>query len=137
MDLQAEGDDDHVIALFRHGRYWGAISKSNHIWLRWRDPIYRNLRELVVSYFHEYVWGARKTLRRYSRPIDLRRFDPKLWVTNAENCWDVAAAIDEVRHYDILTAAQARRLRPRDEIELRAGRMLQHLAPNRKSATRY
>lgn len=137
MDLQADGDDDHVFVLFRRGRCWGAISKSNHVWLRWRDPIYRSLRELVMSYFHEYVWGAHKTLRRYSRPIDLRRFDPKLWVTSTVDCWDVAEAIDDSRHYPILTTDQARRLRPRDAIELRAGTLLQYPAPNRKSSIRY
>jgi hypothetical protein len=136
MDMQANGDDDHVIVLFRHGRCWGAISKSNHIWLRWRDPIYRNLRELAMSYFHEYVWDRQKTLRRYSRPIDLRRFDPKLWVTNTEDCWDVAAALDSVRHYPLLSAAQARHLRARDPMEIRAGKMLEYAAPNRKSAFR-
>ena len=137
MDLQAKGDDDHVVVLFRRGTCWGAISKSNHIWLRWRDPIYRNLRELAMSYFHEYVMDDKKTLRRYSRPIDLRRFDSKLWVTNGEHCWDVAGSLDEVRHYPLLSAAQARGLRPRDEMERRAGRMLQYHAPDKKSARRY
>ncbi|HEV3410188.1 MAG TPA: hypothetical protein VG095_07830, partial [Chthoniobacterales bacterium] len=58
MDFQATLDDDHVIALFKRGGCWGAISKSNHIWLRWRDPVYRTPRELAMSYFHEYVWRA-------------------------------------------------------------------------------
>ena len=53
MDMKAKGDDDHVVTLFRHRGYWGAISKSNHVWLRWRDPGYRSLREMTVSYFHE------------------------------------------------------------------------------------
>jgi len=137
MDFQASGDDDHVVALFRHGRHWGAISKSNHVWLRWRDPIYRSLRELAMSYFHEYVMRERKTLRRYSRAFDLRRFDAKLWVTNTDNCWDVAAALDDTRHYPLLSAAQARRLRQRDTMELRAGQLLQTKAPSRKLAAKY
>jgi hypothetical protein len=137
MDFQASGDDDHVVALFRHGRHWGAISKSNHVWLRWRDPIYRSLRELAMSYFHEYVMHDRKTLRRYSRAFDLRRFNPALWVTNADNCWDVAAALDDTRHYPLLSHAQARRLRRRDPMELRAGGLLQTVAPSRKLAAKY
>jgi hypothetical protein len=137
MDFQASGDDDHVVALFRHGRHWGAISKSNHVWLRWRDPIYRSLRELAMSYFHEYVIHDRKTLRRYSRAFDLRRFDPRLWVTNTGNCWEVAAALDDTRHYSLLTKLQARRLRRRDWLEQRAGRLLQNRAPNRKLADKY
>lgn len=131
MDMQAHGDDDHVVALFRSNGRWGAISKTNHIWLRWRDPIYRSLRELAMSYFHEYVRGGRKTLRSYSLAVDLRRFDPKLWVTNGDHCWDVGAAMDDVRHYPLLTPAQARRLRPRDAMERRAGKLLEHHPPGR------
>ncbi len=137
MDFQAHADDDHVVALFRHGRCWGAISKSNHVWLRWRDPIYRTLRELALSYFHEYVTGERKTLRNYSRPFDLRRVDPGLWVNNGADCWEIAEAIDEIRHYPLMTPVQARRLKPRDEMEMRAGKILQFAAPNAKTARRY
>lgn len=137
MDFVADGDDDHVIALFRRGGCWGAISKSNHIWLRWRDPIYRSLRELALSYFHEYVLGEKKTLRRYSRPFDLRRLDPGLWVTNGTDCWEVAAALDSIRHFPLMTPAQARRLRPRDPMEVQAGKMLQYPAPDAKTARRY
>ena len=137
MDLQARGDDDHVVTLFRHGRCWGAISKTNHVWLRWRDPVYRSLRELAMSYFHEYVMESKKTLRHYSRAVDLRRFDPKLWVTNTDNCWDVATACDDAKHYALLSPAQARRLRLRDAMEIKAGKMLEYKAPNRKTASRY
>lgn len=137
MDFQALGDDDHVIAAFRRGRHWGAISKSNHIWLRWRDPIYRSPRELAISYFHEYVRGAQKTLHKYSRPFDLRRVDPKLWVTNPEPCWDVAEALDLSPHFPLVTLAQARRLRARDPLEVRAGQFVEHRAPDAKNQLRY
>lgn len=137
MDFQAEGDDDHVIALFRRDGCWGAISKTNHIWLRWRDPIYKNLRELAMSYFHEYVMGPKKTLRRYSLAYDLRRLDPKLWVTNPDDCWDVALAVDACRHYPLITRAQARRLRLRDAMEVKAGKMLETAAPDAATAMRY
>lgn len=132
MDFHAENDDDHVVALFRRGRHWGAISKSNHIWLRWRDPIYRSLRELAMSYFHEYVNGPCKTLRAYSGAFDLRRIAPERWITNKENCWDVAEAVDRTRHYPLISPAQARRLRPRDALERRAGGMLEHPHPARR-----
>jgi hypothetical protein len=137
MDLRAAKDDDHVVVVFRrHGR-WGAISKSNHIWLRWRDPVYRSLRELAMSYFHEYVAGANKTLRAYSRAVDLRRFDPKTWVTNGDDCWEVGAACDDARHYSLITRAQAKALRPRDAFEVRAGKLLQFRARDRKTSLRY
>lgn len=136
MDMQAEGDDDHVIALFRRRRYWGAISKSNHVWLRWRDPVYRSLRELAISYFHEYVSGRAKTLRRYSIPFDLRRVDPRLWATNEDECWEVAEALDAIRHFSLITPGQARRLKRRDRMETRADRMHEFADPGEKSARR-
>jgi hypothetical protein len=137
MDLQAKGDCDHVVTVFRRGKCWGAISKSNHVWLRWRDPVYRSLRELTMSYFHEYVLGPKKTLWAYSSPIDLRRFDPKLWITNPDDCWDVAAALDSVRHYKIITPKQRKLLRLRDSVEVNGAKVLQYKAPNKHVAQRY
>lgn len=126
MDFQAQGDDDHVVALFRQQGCWGAISKSNHIWLRWRDPVYRSLRELAMSYFHEYVREEKKTLRSYSASFDLRRFPKDNWVTNVDSCWDVAGALDGTRHYRLLTKAQTRTLKPRDALEVKAGRVREY-----------
>ncbi|CAN5693860.1 hypothetical protein BH11PSE3_BH11PSE3_51420 [soil metagenome] len=137
MDLTAKGDSDHVVTLFQKDGCWGAISKSNHVWLRWRDPVYRSLRELAMSYFHEYTDKQRKTLRNYSVAFDLRRFAPSLWITNEEDCWDVGAALDDVRHYPLITAAQARRLMPRDATELRANDMVQYDSRDRKRAREY
>jgi hypothetical protein len=126
MDMQAEGDDDHVVALFHRHGCWGAISKSNHVFLRWRDPVYYSLRELAMSYFHEYVNENKKTLRTYSASFDLRRFDPAQWVTNRESCWDIAGALDQTRHYNLLTPHQSRALKPRDTMEMKAGRILEY-----------
>jgi hypothetical protein len=137
MDFRAEGDDDHVVTLFQKDGCWGAISKSNHVWLRWRDPIYRNLRELALSYFHEYVSRDKKTLCSYSVPFDLRRYDPKIWITGKESCWDIALAIDGIRHYPLITRTQAKNLRRRDPIEVRAGKLLDFTAPNKKAGERY
>src|SRR5260221_917514 len=87
MDLRAERDYDHVVVLFRRNGHWGAISKTNPPVLRWRDPVYRTLRELAMSYLHEYANNrAQKTLRSYSRPFDLRGLDPVIWVTSGKNC---------------------------------------------------
>ena len=121
MDLgAARGDVDHVIALFRRGRYWGAISKSNSPFLRYRDPIYRSLRELALSFFPQYVKLRRKTLRTYSVPVDLRRHDPALWVTRAGFCHELVDVLTGARHFAILPAGRESGLRPIDEIEARA-----------------
>ena len=137
VDMTAKGDSDHVVTVFRRNGCWGAISKSNHVWLRWRDPVYRSLRELMMSYFHEYTNRQRKSLRTYSRPVDLRRFAIDMWVTNEEDCWDVGAALDDVRHYPLITPAQARRLVPRDATELRADDLVQYESRDRSRARRY
>jgi hypothetical protein len=132
LDLRAERDYDHVVALFRRGRCWGAISKTNPAVLRWRDPVYRSLRELAMSYLHEYANKRnQKTLRSYAGPFDLRRFDPVLWVTNKKNCWEVGATLDDMRHRPLLTRRQARGLRLRDTVERKAGNVLEHRPPRK------
>ena len=116
--MGAVNDYDHVIALFRRGRCWGAISKTNAAPLRYRDPVYRSLRELMMSYLHEYSNRRReKTLRNYSVAFDLRRMDPALWVTNGKDCWEVDEALGGVRHYDLVTPRQVKLLRTRDRFE--------------------
>src|SRR5467141_3908010 len=91
-------------ALFKRNGRWGAISKTNGIGLRWRDPVYRSLRELAMSYFHEYYNGrAHKTLREYSVPFDLRRIDPAIWVSGTKNCWLVGDKLDEIRHFKLVS----------------------------------
>jgi len=137
MDLTAQGDSDHVVTLFKRDGCWGAISKSNHVWLRWRDPVYRSLRELAMSYLHEYTRDERKTLRTYSVAVDLRRFKTEAWITNEEDCWEVGAALDDVRHYPLITAAQARRLAPRDATEMRADDIVQYDHADRVRARKY
>jgi len=125
-------DYDHVVALFRRGGGWGAISKTNPSVLRWRDPVYRSLRELAMSYLHEYAnERGQKTLRSYAGPFDLRRFEPKLWVTNGRNCWDVAETLDDLRHTPLLTKKQSRMLRLRDAMERKAGALLEHRRPRK------
>lgn len=120
MDFQADKDSDHVVALYKYKGHWGAISKSNHIWLRWRDPVYRSLRELALSYFHEYVTRERKTLRTYSAAYDLSRIAPEYWVTNEQSCFEVAGTIDAARHYPLVPKTHLKMIRPRDSMEVHA-----------------
>lgn len=127
MDLKVEGeDDDHIVTLFRHGKHWGAISKTNHGTVRYRDPIYRTLRELALSYFHEYTnEKGHKVLRLYSKPIDLSQFDTLGWMTDEQNVFYIPAAIDDAHHYDLITASQTKVLRPADAMERKLGEMLE------------
>jgi hypothetical protein len=130
LDLSAVNDYDHVVALFRRNGCWGALSKTNQYALRYRDPVYRTLRELAISYFHEYANGrGEKTLRRYSRPFDLRAIDPRLWVTNPKNCWEVAERIENLQHWPLVNARQARTLRTRDRVERHAHKVREHRPP--------
>jgi hypothetical protein len=121
LDLRAVRDDDHVLAIFRHGRHVGAVAKSNFVGLRFREPIFRNLRELALSYFEDfYNLDGEKTLRSYSRVVDLRgfRFD---WKTCDERLDAIAERLDAVRHVPLLAAAQERALCRTDERSYAAG----------------
>jgi len=130
LDMRAVRDFDHVVALFRHRGRWGAISKTNGIGLRWRDPVYRSLRELAMSYFHEYYNRRdQKTLREYSAPYDLRRIDPAIWVSGEKNAWQVAEALDGLRHWPLLNGHYLRAVTRRDPFERRVGGLLQYRRP--------
>ncbi len=125
LDLEAEKDDaDHVVAVFRDRGCWGAISKTNHAVLRYREPVYRSVRELVMSFFHEYFLNnGKKTLRAYSLPVDLSRFDTQGWMTSEDDVWYIPEYLVDVRHYPILTPHQRRSLRKADAIEIAAGKI--------------
>src|SRR5919109_1539967 len=115
IDLEAVRDDDHILAVFRERRHWGAIAKSNYAGLRFREPVYRTVRELVMSYFeHYYNLDGEKTLRRYSSPLDLGRFDAIGWMTSEEDLWPINDFLVTLRHYSILTPAMVRNLRKVD-----------------------
>jgi len=130
LDMRAERDFDHVVALFRRHGCWGAISKTNGIGLRGRDPVYRTLRELAMSYFHEYTNKIEhKTLREYSLPFDLRQMDPSLWVSGTKNCWDVPEKLDELRHFRLVSGRGLRTITRRDPFERRLGALLQYRRP--------
>jgi len=130
LDMRAVRDFDHVVALFRrHGR-WGAISKTNGAFLRWRDPVYRSLRELAMSYFHEYTNKRdHKTLREYSAPYDLRRLDTAIWVSGEKNAWVVAEELDRVRHWPLMNGHHLKAVTRRDPFERSVGGMLQYPRP--------
>ncbi len=124
LDLESvERDWDHVVALFEVNGCWGAISKTNHGVLRYREPVYRTLRELVMSYFHEYfLQDTRvKTLRAYSRPVDLSGFDRQGWETSEGDIWYIAMHLTGLSHTPILSRGQIRRLRKADPIEALMG----------------
>ncbi len=123
-------DFPHVVALFRRGGHWGAVSKSNGAALRYRDPVYRTLRELALSYFHEYCDArGRKTLRSNSGAFDLRRLDPASWITNPDACRQAHDAIADARHYPLVTPRQARMLAKRDPFERAVARVAEHPRP--------
>ena len=122
----AKGDFDHIIALFKDDGLWGALSKTNHGVLRYREPVYKNIRELVMSYFHEYFLDdGRKTLRQYSEPLDLNVFE-KGWETEAEDLWGIDEELDKIKHYDIAPKKVFKKLRKADPIERQMGKITEY-----------
>ncbi len=114
-------DVDHVVVLFTKDGLWGAISKTNHAVLRYREPIYKNARELAMSYFHEYfINNGEKTLRSFSKPFDLSKFGTE-WLTSEKDLYYIVEALDNSPHTQILSNKQIKNLRRADNIEIKAG----------------
>ena len=122
LDLEAVRDDDHVLAVFKQHNRWGAIAKSNYAGLRFREPVYRTLRELVMSYFEHYFnLDREKTLRKYSRPVNLTRFDRLDWMTSETDLWPIADHLVEIPHTPLLLPGADRRLARVDDRLFAAG----------------
>ncbi len=122
LDMEAVRDDDHIIALFKESGHWGAIGKSNYSGLRFREPVYRTLRELVMSYFEHYFnLEGEKTLRTYSRPVNLARFDRINWMTSGQELWEIGDYLYSIPHQPVMTEAMIRKLRRVDPRLFEAG----------------
>jgi hypothetical protein len=124
LDLEAVQDTDHVLAIYRERGHWGAIAKSNFAGLRYREPVHRSLRELVMSYFEGYInLRGDRTLRAYSRPVNLARFDRRRpgWMTSEDDLWWIAEYLVGAAHIPLLRPAMVRRLHRVDRRSLDAG----------------
>lgn len=132
LDLEATKEDyDHVVALFKQHGHWGAISKTNHSVLRYREPIYKTLRELTLSYFHEYFMNesGKKTLRKYSKPVNLNIFNHLNWISTDKEVWFIPEHLTKIKHTPILNKKQIANLRKADHIEIKAGEILEFPEP--------
>jgi len=129
MDLWADetsDGEDHLLALYKRGGYWGAISKTNHASIRFRDPVYRTPRELALSYFHEWFLNTsgEKTLVAYSKPLNLSRLGPS-WVAVKDDLWYLDDLLNALPHYPLVPKGNKRYLRRADTMELKAGRLIE------------
>jgi hypothetical protein len=124
MDLKTTNDDtDHVVAVFKQRGRWGAISKTNHAVLRYREPVYKNLRELAMSYFHEYFLdNGKKTLRSYSELVDLSIYGTD-WLTSKKHLWKFVGVLNRQKHFNLLENNNPKFLRKADQIEIAAGKL--------------
>lgn len=121
VDLTAHNDDDHVIAVFRRNGFWGAIAKSNTTLLRFREPVYRSLRELVMSYFEMYFnTKGEKSLVSYSRPVNLSRFDRRSWMTAEVDLDYIGDHLFAVKHIKVMPDARRKQLSPADRDVVKA-----------------
>ena len=102
--LPNDQDDDHMLAVYKRRRHWGAIAKSNFVGLRFREPVYRTLRELVMSYFEQFYNVERaKTLRSYTLPLNLKAFDALDWMTRDDFLEHISRKLDRIRKISVLT----------------------------------
>ncbi len=128
LDLRSTKHDlDHVVAVFKRNGCYGAISKTNHAVLRYREPIYRTIRELALSYFHEYFLNdGTKTMRDYSKPFSLKKYG-QLWITDTEDLWEIGADLDDSPHYALLPKNMSTKsLRKADMVEIEAGKLVEY-----------
>ena len=126
FDLEAQQDTDHVVAIFKVRGHWGAVAKSNFVGCRYREPVYRSLRELAMSYFNIYFnLRGERTLRRYSRPVNLARFDNETWMTTDKQTWFIAEYLCEIPHISLLSPTMAKNLTRVDRRTM-SGEMLGH-----------
>ncbi|MDE3112869.1 MAG: hypothetical protein KGN00_08535 [Chloroflexota bacterium] len=122
VDLEAVRDDDHVIAVYRDAGLWGAVALSKFAGLRFRASVYRTLRELVMSYFEDYYsWDGERTLRSFSRPVSLARFDRIAWMTSEDDLWPITDHLATVAHVRLLPRGADRRLPDVDRRSYEAG----------------
>lgn len=113
-------DMDHVIAPFKVRGYWGALSKGNHVTLRYRDPVYKTIRELAMSFFNEYyLENGVKTMRSYSKPLNLNTFGSN-WMLQEKDLWDIDGKLDKIKHFNIAPKGILHTLRKADSIERKA-----------------
>lgn len=124
VDIEAVRDTDHVLAVYRANDRWGSVAKSDYSGLRSREPVYRTIRELVMSYFEHYFNPAgEKTLRGYSRPVSLRQFDRHNWMASKDDVWVVPNYLCEIKHTPVATPAMLRNVAPMDKRLYAAGRL--------------
>lgn len=129
----AYDDEDHTVALFKRGKYWGAISKTNHAVLKFRDPIYASPRELAMSYAHEYfMWDGRKSLRAYSKPFDLSKYAPEKWVTSGESLDWLMTEVSHSRYFPVIPKNFERHLRRASKVELEALKTIDFPDPRKR-----
>lgn len=127
LDLRASNKDiDHVVAIYKKDGFWGAISKTNHAVLRYREPIYKSVRELAMSYFHEYfLKSGQKTMRSFSKPFDLDKSKID-WVNSNEQLFELMERLDNSPHTEILSNKQMKNLRKADKIEIKTGEIVEY-----------
>jgi hypothetical protein len=120
--LPNDRDDDHLLAVFKRDEHWGAVAKSNFIGLRFREPVYRTLRELMMSYFEQFYNVEReKTLRGYTLPLNLNAFDKSGWMISDEPLEAIARRLDEIRRFELLTPDMIENLSLLDDRASKAG----------------
>lgn len=136
LDIRSlPSDHDHIVTLFKQRGLWGAISKTNHAILRWRDPIYRTPRELAMSFAHEYCLpGGKKSMLEFSKPFSLKRFAPQRWLIAEDDLHWLMDELDAAPHEKIAPAPALRARRRSSKIELKAQEVVEWKRPRKLKA---
>jgi len=124
IDMKAYNDDDHVIAVYKVNGHWGAVAKSNFTSLRFREPVYRSIRELIMSYFDFFFNTAGdKSLRSYSLPLNLTKYDSVIWTTTEDDLEFIGDKLESMKHYPVVNSIMIKQLSKASDTMLKAGLM--------------
>jgi hypothetical protein len=102
LDFESQDKLDHVVFLFRHRGRYGTVARSRDAGLHGRKPVYRTLRQLVMSYVDPYVDGSGRILG-YG-VLDLRTLRRCDWRLSRRNVWAVEQALIKNRHKKLETS---------------------------------
>jgi hypothetical protein len=122
VDMKSFNDDDHVIAVYKIDNHWGSVAKSNFTSLRSREPVYRSLRELIMSYFDFYFnSNGDKSLRSYSLPLDLNIYNSRHWATTDEDLEYIGDKLESITHFPVINKKMIENLKRASETMIKAG----------------
>jgi hypothetical protein len=99
VSVESQDKLDHVLFLYKKNNRYGAVARSRDPGLHGRKPVFRTVRDLVMSYFDAYIdRSGRITGYAVASLDDLGNYD---WRFSTRNVWKVERYLQEIPHREI------------------------------------